>query len=137
MILYGRVAVAFKVEESEFKKDKEKALNDALLKGYAQINNGDNYLPEDWNEDEEIITDDISFNMPVFPILGDSQPYFEQRIQEVSNKLREKEEKINDEENAENDPESQRSLENEANQLEGRLAELYLLKKHFSKKEIL
>lgn len=137
MILYGRVAVAFNVEESEFKKDKQKALTGALLKGNAQINNGDNYLPEDWNEDEEIITDDIPFNMPVFPILGDLLPHIEQRIKEVSDELREKEEEINDEENAENDPDSLRSLENEANQLEGRLAELYLLKKHFSKKEIL
>jgi hypothetical protein len=72
MIKVGaRVAMEFEVEEELFKTDPDRALQEALKKGRAVISNGDNYLPESWNEG--IIKNDTDFSLGVHPIRIDEE----------------------------------------------------------------
>lgn len=129
--VFGRVAFKFNVDEEVFKKNPEEAIKQSLNSGNAQINDGDNYLPEPWNEG--VINDDVDFGLPIVPIIPNLGEYIDKKINKVSDKLREKEIEIQDKEMDSKDPEEIETLEKEASLLEGRLAELYEMKRELIK----
>jgi hypothetical protein len=62
----GRVAMQFDVDEELFEKNPDQALQEALKNGRAVISDGDNYLPEPWNEG--IIKNDVDFSLGIHSV---------------------------------------------------------------------